>query len=68
MLDLRIGRLDATRKVFYAQLANDTAVLTLPDTLLEVLPKNAMAFRDHSLARRRAGVGAQVDHHSCGPR
>ena len=50
VLDLHIGRLDGARKVIYAQLANDSAILTLPDSLVEVLPKNAMAFRDRSLA------------------
>ena len=49
VLDLHIGRWDAARKVFFAQLANDEVVLTLPDTLLDVLPKNAMAFRDRSI-------------------
>src|SRR5262249_43290118 len=41
--------LDLPRKLFYAQLANDDAILTLPDSLMEVLPKNAMAFRDRTL-------------------
>jgi hypothetical protein len=50
VLDLHMGRLDAARKVVYAQLANDTVVLTLPDSVVDVLPKNAMAFRDRSLA------------------
>lgn len=50
VLDLHIGRLDGARKVFYAQLANDSAILTLPDSILDVLPKNAMAFRDRSIA------------------
>ena len=49
VLDLHIGRLDAARKVFYAQLDKDEVILTVPDTLLEVLPKNAMAFRDRSM-------------------
>ena len=49
VLDLHIGRPDAARKVLYAQLDRDEAVLALPDTLLDVLPKNAMAFRDRSV-------------------
>jgi hypothetical protein len=49
VLDLHLGRLDGTRKVVYAQLANDSAVLTLPDSIVDVLPKNGMAFRDRSL-------------------
>jgi Domain of unknown function (DUF4340) len=49
VLVLHIGRRDAARKVFYAQLDRDEAILTLPDTLLDVLPKNALAFRDRSV-------------------
>ena len=43
---LRIGKHDALRKTVYARLENDHAILALPDTILEVLPKNALAFRD----------------------
>ncbi len=50
VLDLRIGRLDAARKVLFVQLANDEVVLAIPDNFLEVFPKNAMAFRDRSIA------------------
>ncbi len=50
VLDLHVGRWDAARKVFFAQLEKDETVLTIPDKLLEVLPKNAMAFRDRSMA------------------
>ena len=49
VLDLRVGRLDGARKVIYAQLANDSVILTLPDSILDVLPKNAMAFRDRTV-------------------
>jgi hypothetical protein len=54
VLDLHIGRLDGARKVVYAQLAQDSAILTLADNILDMLPKNAMAFRDRSIA----GAGA----------
>jgi hypothetical protein len=43
---LRIGKHDALRKTVYARRENDHAILALPDTILEVLPKNALAFRD----------------------
>ena len=36
-------------KVCYARLANDETVLAIPDTILRVLPKNAMAFRDKAV-------------------
>ena len=48
-LDLRIGRLDAATKSIFAQLANDEVILALPDNLVEVLPKNEYAFRDHTI-------------------
>jgi len=49
VLDLRIGRLDAVTKTVFAQLANDDVILALPDNLVEVLPKNPFAFRDHTI-------------------
>jgi hypothetical protein len=45
-LVLRIGRHDALRKTVFARLENDQVILALPDTILEVLPKNAFALRD----------------------
>jgi len=45
-LVLLIGKHDALRKTVYARLEKDQVVLALPDTILEVLPKNAFAFRD----------------------
>ncbi len=48
-LDLHIGSLDAARRTFYAQLDRDEAILAIPDKIAEVLPKNAMAFRDRSI-------------------
>ncbi len=45
-LVLRVGKHDALRKSVFARLENDQVILALPDTFLEVLPKNAFAFRD----------------------
>ena len=45
-LVLRIGKHDLLRKTVFARLENDDAILAVPDTLIEVLPKNAFAFRD----------------------
>ena len=45
-LVLRIGRHDALRKTVFARLENDQVILALPDTILDVLPKSAFAFRD----------------------
>jgi hypothetical protein len=47
------GRHDRQRKVVYAQIAGDTSVLTVPDDILEVLPKNAFAFRDRTVLTLR---------------
>ncbi len=49
VVDLHLGRLDAARKILYAQLDRDEVILTIPDTLIQALPKNAMAFRDRSV-------------------
>jgi hypothetical protein len=48
-LDLRLGKNDVARKTIYAQLEGDRVILALPDKLLEVLPKNPLAFRDRSI-------------------
>jgi hypothetical protein len=48
-LSLRLGRYDAVRKTIYARLEGDQVILALPDSLLEVLPKNPYAFRDRNL-------------------
>jgi Domain of unknown function (DUF4340) len=45
-LVLRFGRHDLLRKVIFARLENDEAILAVPDTIVEVLPKNTFAFRD----------------------
>jgi hypothetical protein len=49
VLDLRIGRHDAISKSLLAQLEGDAVILALPDNLLEVLPKNSLAYRDHTV-------------------
>ena len=56
-LSLRIGRHDRLKKTIYAQVEGDHVILTLPDTLLEVLPRNQYAFRDRGvLAISAAGI------------
>ena len=45
-LVLRIGKHDLLRKTVFARLENDEAILAVPDTFVEVLPKNTFAFRD----------------------
>lgn len=46
---LHFGRQDAFRKSLYAQLAGDPTVLVVPDTIVELLPKNALAFHERTL-------------------
>ena len=48
-VELLLGRHDAFRKTIYARLPGDSYILALPDTFLEVVPKNSYAFRDRSL-------------------
>ena len=50
-LDLRLGRHDILKKTIFARLEGDSAILALPDTLLDVLPTNPLAFRDRSVVR-----------------
>ena len=49
---LQLGRHDALRKTVYARVEGDPthAILAIPDNFLEVLPKNAFAFRDRSVS------------------
>ncbi|MBV8677415.1 MAG: DUF4340 domain-containing protein [Planctomycetaceae bacterium] len=49
---LQLGRHDALRKTVYARIEGDPtrAILAIPDNFLEVLPKDAFAFRDRSVA------------------
>ena len=49
VLDLQVGRYDQARKVCFARLANDESILAIPDTILQVLPKTAMEFRDKAV-------------------
>ncbi len=53
-LDLRLGRHDIARKAVYAQLEGDSVTLVLPDKVIEILPKNPLAFRDKSVADVKA--------------
>ena len=48
-LVLRIGRHDRLRKTVYGQLEGDTVILALPDGLLDVLPRNRLAYRDRTV-------------------
>ncbi len=49
VLNLRLGRQDVARKTVFARLEGDNMILALPDNLLDVVPKNPMAFRDRSI-------------------
>ena len=48
-LNLRIGRYDPLRKIVYARVEGDRAILNVPETLVKVLPKNTLAFRDRTM-------------------
>ncbi|MGO9600952.1 MAG: DUF4340 domain-containing protein [Isosphaeraceae bacterium] len=48
-LVLGIGRHDRLRKTVYGQLEGDTVILALPDGLLDVLPRNRLAYRDRTV-------------------
>jgi hypothetical protein len=45
-LVLQFGRHDALTKTVFARLKDDKAILAVSDQVLEILPKNAFAFRD----------------------
>ena len=62
-----LGRYDAIRKTIYARLENDNVILALPDTLVEVLPKNPFSFRDRSISTLKLETGQKVDHQSPRP-
>jgi Domain of unknown function (DUF4340) len=48
-LTLLIGRHDRLKKTIYSRLEGDSVVLALPDSLLEVLPRNHLAYRDRGV-------------------
>ncbi len=48
-LVLNIGRHDPLLKTVFGRLENDLTILGFPDSILDVLPKNAFAFRDLSV-------------------
>jgi len=52
---LQIGQHDLLRKTIYAQLPGDQFILTLPDTFVEVLPKNSFAFRNRTVLSQNPG-------------
>lgn len=45
-LDLVLGRHDPIRKTIYGRIAGDDTILALPDTVRNILPANAFAYRD----------------------
>ena len=65
-LVLRIGKHDALRKTVFARLENDQVILALPDTILEVLPRNAFAFRDLDDAVVESSRHSQAHDHAGG--
>jgi hypothetical protein len=48
-VNLHIGRHDRLLKSLFARLDKDSVVLALPEALLDVLPRNEFAFRDHTV-------------------
>jgi hypothetical protein len=50
VLDLKLGRHDVAKRTVYARLEGDRVILAIPETLLEVLPKNRYSFRDRTIA------------------
>ena len=48
-LSLLIGRHDRLKKTIYGRLEGDSVVLALPDVLLDVLPRNPLAYRDRGV-------------------
>ena len=48
-LSLLIGRHDRLKKTIYGRLEGDSVVLALPDVLLDVLPRNRLAYRDRGV-------------------
>lgn len=54
-LSLEIGRHDALRKTVYGRLEGDSVILTLPDSILKVLPQNSFAFRDRNVLALNPG-------------
>ncbi len=52
---LQVGNHDLLRKTVFAQLPNDQVVLVLLDTIVEVLPKNTLAFRDRAILSENPG-------------
>ena len=55
VLDLRLGNHDVAKKTIYARLEGDSVILALPDKLMEVLPKNPLAFRDRTVIHEAPG-------------
>ena len=49
VLQLELGRHDVAKKTLFGRLKGDRTLLALPDTFMDVLPKNPYAFRDRSV-------------------
>jgi Domain of unknown function (DUF4340) len=54
-LQLELGRHDIAKKTIFARVEGDRTILALPDTLMEVLPKNPYAFRDRTVLAESPG-------------
>ena len=55
-LSLLIGRHDVLKKTVYGRLEGDDVILALPDSLLDVLPKNTFAYRDRGVLELNAAA------------
>ena len=47
--DLAFGRVDALKKTVYGRIACDTTVMALPESILDVLPRNDYAYRERTV-------------------
>jgi hypothetical protein len=54
-VNLQIGAHDALRKILYARVEGDRTILSLPEPLSSVLPKNTLAFRDKTMLSLQPG-------------
>jgi hypothetical protein len=52
---LQFGRHDPLRKTVYARVEGDRTILALPETILDVLPKNTLAFRERQVLALNPG-------------
>jgi hypothetical protein len=59
-LSLRLGRHDVLKKTIYGRLEGDDVILALPDTFLEVVPRNLLAFRDRGILSLNPGTVSRL--------